>query len=83
MLIRNVRSKTIETCYRTNTAKSEADSNIFLQKHPRYIRDGTTNLYKIASHTNNNHNLNQNKPKSSLENLKMPLKVIKCKKSLE
>ena len=77
-LIRYVRSKTIETRYRTNTAKTEAYSNSFLQNHLRYIRDGTPYLYKIASRTNNNHNLNQNKPKSSLENLKMPLQIIKC-----
>ena len=31
---RNVRSKTIETRYRTNTAKTVAYSNSFLQKHP-------------------------------------------------
>ena len=76
-LIRNVRSKTTETHYRSNTANTEEYSNSFLQKHMIYIRDGTHNLYKIASFTNKNLNLNQ-KPKSSLENLKMPLKVIKC-----
>ena len=58
--------KTIEIRYRTNTAKTEAYSNSLLQKHLRYIRDGTPNLYKIASCTNKNLNLNQNKPKSSL-----------------
>ena len=61
-----MRGKRIETHYRTNTAKTEAYSNSFLQKHLRYIRDGTPNLYKIASCTNNNQNLNKNKPNSSL-----------------
>ena len=75
-LIRNVRSNTIETRYRTNTAKTETYSNSFLQKHLRYIRDGTPNLYKIASRTNNKLNLNQNNPKSSLENDTKG--VIKC-----
>ena len=56
----NARSCTLNKRYRTSKAKTEQYNNSFLQKYPKYLRDGSANLYthKYA----NNHN---NKPKTA------------------
>ena len=73
-LIRNVRSKQLRLVIEQTLLKLRHIVIAFYKNIWGYIRDGTPNLYKIVSRTNKN----QNKPKSSLENLKMSLKVIMC-----